>query len=316
MKTLLFLLFASLIMAADIKPLQQAHIKGAVLDMVVSKGKVYVATDAGKVVVLDEQNLSFVQQIKVRKIKDFMGTLHDADIYSIDVLGERVLYLAQAEEGYAELYLYKDGKATKVLDKSAMLYAKAAKFVDKDHALLALMSDEVVLYDMKTRKILKRAKVGEYFYSALSMDPGRKYAAIGDEGGEVVIIDTHTLRRVKLFKDVNKDKILSICMNQNLVAAGSRADKTFAIYDWKCGSYKTKKNPDFFIYVVGLSSDNRLAVYGDNDKYILKVVDTNGLELRYRLTGHEAIVNTIRFLTPKELLSGSELGEIIKWRLP
>jgi len=310
----LFMMVAALL-GADLSPVQQTKIEGAVLDMALDGQKIYVATDASSVVILS-QDLKPLQTIKVRKIKDFMGTLNNADIYSVDALDGKILYLAQAEEGYAELFVFENNTSTKVLDKSAMLYAKAAKFVDKDHAIIALMSDEVVLYDLVNKKILKRAKAGEYFYSAMAMEPGRKYVAIGDEGGEVIVVDPKTLERKKLYKDINKDKILAIYANKDLIAAGSRADKTLAIYSLTGGVQAKYQNPDFFIYVAGLSPDNRYVVFGDDEKYILKVATTDTIDVRHRLVGHKNLVNVVRFLDDKTILTGSETGEIIKWRLP
>ena len=315
-KLLLYLLlFTFWVFASDIKPIKNAKIDAAVLDMVVTNNNIYVATDASAVVVLDS-NLSLKKEIKVRKIKDFMGELNDADIYSVDVIEDKILFLAQAEDGYAELFVHENNQTKKVLDKSLMLYAKAAKFVDSKRAVLALMSDELVLYDIQKQKIIKRAKAGEYFYSAMAMDKSRKYLVVGDEGGEVIVVDPNTLQRIKLFKDVNKDKILSLFINAPLVAAGSRADKKLALYNIDGGKPKTYKNPDFFVYVVGLSLDNRYVLYGDNEKYILKVADTNSLDVKYRLVGHKNIVNVIRFIDNKLLLTGSETGEIMMWRLP
>jgi hypothetical protein len=313
-KKLFALLTAAILFGAELAPVQKANIEAAVLDMVDDGKYIYIATDASKVVILD-QNLSVKKEILSRKIKDFMGTLNNADIYSVDVLNGKVLYLAQAEGGYAELYLVEGDKKELVLSKDAMLYAKAAKFVDENRAVIALMSDETVLYDLKAKKILKRIKAGEYFYSAMAISPKRDFVAVGDEGGEVAIIDLKSFARAKLFKEINKDKILSVAMSQKYVVAGSRADKTFALYDIATGRAKTKKNPDFFIYVVGIAPDDSVAVYGDNEKYILKVVDTFTLEVRSLLVGHKNIVNVVRFLDPKTILTGSETGEILKWRL-
>jgi len=313
-KLLLITLFFVLSFATNIKPFKEVKIDAAILDMAIDNGKIYVATDASKIYIFD-LDLKKLKEIKIRQIKDFMGELNNADIYSIDVLDDKILYLAQAEDGYSELFIYKDGKKENVLDKSKMMYAKAAKFVDKTKAVLALMSDEVVLYDLVNKKVLIRKRVGEYFYSTSAIDKNRKYFAVGDEGGEVIVIDTSSLNKVKLFKDVNKDKILSIFINKNLVVAGSRADKTFAIYNIDTAKYKTIKNPKFFIYVVGLSSDNSLAVYGDNEKYILKGIDTQTLNLKYRFIGHKNIVNVIRFIDNNSMITGSETGELIIWRL-
>ena len=305
---------ALMLFALQLRPIQKTMIKAAVLDMVIGNGRIYIATDASKVVILNT-DLHLVGEIKVRKIKDFMGTLNDADIYSVDVVDGKILFLAQAEDGYSELFVSDGNKTTKVLDKSKMLYAKAAKYVDTEHALLALMSDEVILYDIPHQKVVKRVKFGEYFYSVMAMDKDRRHFVIGDEGGEVIVGEAPSLKRLKLFENINKDKILSIDINKNLIAAGSRADKTLAIYDWQENSHKVVKNPDFFIYVVGLSPNNHYVVYGDNDKYILKVLDIDNMEQKYELAGHKNIVNVVRFIDKDTIITGSETGEILKWRL-
>jgi len=302
--------------AADLKPVEKRDLQAAILDIVHEDGKLYVATDASKVVILDEKSLEPLQTIKVRQIKDFMGELNDADIYSVDVLDGVVLYLAQAEDGYAELFLFHDGNGTKVLDKSKGVYAKAAKFIDRDHAALALMSDEVILYDLKNQKVVKTVKAGEYFYSAMAIDGERKHIVVGDEGGEVSVIETKPFRVAHIFKDINKDKILAISVAGDLIAAGSRADKTFALYHISTGKAKKVKNPDFFVYVTGISPDQKYAVYGDNEKYILKVVDTEMVEVRHRLVGHSHIVNVVNFLDKDTIITGGETGEIMKWELP
>jgi len=313
-KIVFFLIFTIFAFAADIKPLSSVKFNFGILDMKVGKDKLYVATDNGEVLVLDLEGLKVLNEIKIRKIKDFMGELHESDIYTVDELNGKILFLAQAEEGYSELFVSENNSTVKVLDKSASLYAKAAKFVDDNRAILVLMSDEVVLYDIKNKKILKRGVAGEYFYSMMDISPNRKFIVVGDEGGEVIVVDTDTLKRIKLFKDINKDKIISIATTDNMTSAGSRGDKMLAVYDLKSGDSKTKKC-NFFVYVTALSPDNSLVVYGDNEKYILKVADISTFDTKYRLVGHKYIVNVIKFIDKNTLVSGSENGEIIKWRL-
>ena len=282
--------------------------------MKIDSGKLYIATDASELLIMDLDNLNTLNEIRVRKVKDFMGELQDADIYSVDVIDNKILFLAQAEDGYSELFVYENNQTKKVLDKSLSLYAKAAKFVDKDRAILVLMSDEVVLYDIKNKKIIKKAKAGEYFYSSMSIAPNRKFIVIGDEGGEVIVVDTSTLKVKTLFENVNKDKIISIYTTNSSIVAGSRGDKTLAVYDIKNKKSRSKKC-DFFVYATALSPDDSFVVYGDNEKYILKIADSYNFELKGRLIGHKNIINVLRFIDKNNLITGSESGEIMKWRL-
>jgi len=156
--------------------------------MVTNKNKIFIATDKNKVLIYDK-DLNFLNEIKVRKVKDFLGELIDGDIYSVDVLDNKILLLAQANDGYSELFIYSDKKLKKIIDKSLKLYAKSAKFVDNNHVLLALMSDEIVLYDIKNKKVIYRKAAGEYYFSTMAIDKSRKLVVIGDEGGEVIVVN-------------------------------------------------------------------------------------------------------------------------------
>jgi len=179
-------LFLSLTLKADL--VKSIKINGSVLDMVTNKNKIFIATDKNKVLIYDK-DLNFLNEIKVRKVKDFLGELIDGDIYSVDVLDNKILLLAQANDGYSELFIYSDKKLKKIIDKSLKLYAKSAKFVDNNHVLLALMSDEIVLYDIKNKKVIYRKAAGEYYFSTMAIDKSRKLVVIGDEGGEVIVVN-------------------------------------------------------------------------------------------------------------------------------
>ena len=98
-----------------------------------------------------------------------------------------------------------------------------------------------------------------------------------------------------------------------MIIAGSR-DKKLSIYNLDSFSHKIIEG-EFFVYAVAISPDNRLIVYGDNEKYNLKVIDSKAFEKKFLLKGHKNIVNKIIFLNNKVVISGSESGEIKKWRL-
>ncbi len=313
-KIFLFILSVVILFASNIKPSLSIKLNMGVLDMKIYNNSLYVATDGGRVLVMDIDNFKIINEIKIRKIKDFMGELHESDIYSVDVLDGKILFLAQAEEGYSELFINENNQTKKVLDKSLSLYAKAAKFVDRDKAILVLMSDETVLYDIKNKKILKRAAAGEYFYSSMDISPNRKFIVIGDEGGEIIVVDTSNLKRIYLFKDINKDKIVSIFTTNDMIAAGSRGDKTLGIYSLKDKKGWSKKC-DFFVYATAIAPDDSYVVYGDNDKYILKIANPFTFDLKDRLVGHKNIINSVKFIDSKTIITGSETGEIMKWRL-
>jgi len=145
MKKLIYLLLASCIVlslqAKEIKPLDRLHASGMVYDMVIDSGKLYAATDAGKVDIFDTVTKQIINKIELPGVKDFMGDLIDSKVYSVDVLSGRVMMVTAGEAGYRNVYLH-DGKALKkIIDSQMKLTIKEGRFIDEDTILLGLMSN-------------------------------------------------------------------------------------------------------------------------------------------------------------------------------
>jgi hypothetical protein len=107
MKILLLLLTTfSLFFAQEIKPTYTYKANGAVTDIIYINGLLYASTDASSVDVFDTKTKKMINSIKVPQIKDFMGDIINAKVYSIDVYKNNTLITSQAEKGFREIYIF------------------------------------------------------------------------------------------------------------------------------------------------------------------------------------------------------------------
>ena len=150
--TLIVAITSSLFATTIQKPSAQYKADDAVIDLVYKNHKLYAATKASSVDVFDIKTKKIIKKIKVPHIKDFMGDEIDAKIYSVDVIANSILLLAQAEHGYRSVYIYKDDKLIPIITIDDKLYIAKAKFIDKNTLILGLLSNDIISYDIKTKK--------------------------------------------------------------------------------------------------------------------------------------------------------------------
>ena len=104
------------------QPIDVLQTDGGVTDMIHTKTKLYVSTKSSCVDIFDLKTRKKLSKIVLPKIKDFMGDEVDAKVYSVDILGDELMMLAQANHGYRVVYSYNDGKLGTLLPISKKLY--------------------------------------------------------------------------------------------------------------------------------------------------------------------------------------------------
>ncbi len=154
LKTLFFCLILFLnLNAKDLEPNFSLIASGAVTDLVLKEEKLYVATTASSLDIFDINTKEKIDSIKTSKIKDFTGDIIDSKIYSVDILKENVLILSQGENGGRNLFIYNSGKLLPLIEDKEKLYISYAKFLDENHIVYALLSNQIFIYNIKNRTI-------------------------------------------------------------------------------------------------------------------------------------------------------------------
>ncbi len=298
--TLLSTLFAQ-------KLIQPTHVyklsDGLATDVMYEQDKLYIATDSGKIDIFNTKKRKKLQSVALDKIKDFMGDEVDSKIFSIDLLENRLLILSQDSGGYSRIHIFKNNKLNSILTKDDMLNIIKAKFIDSNNVLLALISNDIISYNIKTKKKKWVIQASMSKFSSFALNNDRTEVAIADESGEVHIISTKDGSKIKTLSGQNVDNIFSIDFKKQIILTGGQ-DRRAGVYNVKnsSGYYKTS---DFFVYGVGLSPSGATGAYSSDMNNNVTLFNTATREPLGKYKGTKMVVNSIYFINEKEFFINS-----------
>ncbi|OHD94265.1 MAG: hypothetical protein A2019_05915 [Sulfurimonas sp. GWF2_37_8] len=301
---LLFFFVVSLFGANIHMPFASFSTSAGVRDIVVHENKLYVATEASCVDIFDIQSKERISKIEVAKIKDFMGDTIDAKIYSVDVIQDKVLILAQGEAGFTQLFIHQNGKTQLVIPSSQMLSIAKAKFVDENSILLGLLSNELILYDIKTQEQKYQAPISGSKFSSFALNEKKDEVVVADESGILKILRISDAKVLQTLKGQNLDNVFQVQIaNAIVVSAGQ--DRRVVVYDTKKNAayYKTST---FLIYTVGLSPSAAFVAYSSDEHNNITLFERETQKELARFGGIKMTPTNILFLNENEFLVSSD----------
>ena len=313
----LFILILSvtcLLASSVVTPVQQIKVNGVAKDMVLRDNTLIVATDNGAVQVYDYEAKVFSKIITLPKVKDFIGDLVPARIFSVDKLASRYVPLSDSGKGgYANIWLHENNTTTQVLMHTDKIAAIKARFVNKEHVLLGLLSNEAVLFDIKNKKELFRVQLSESKFSDFALNEDKTQAVFACESGVLNVIDTKTGKILKELKSVNVDNVYKVDFKQGIVS-GAGQDRRGALYDVSMGS-GTYVQGSFLIYATGLSPSSKRVAFAMDEKNNISIYNRSSKSLIAKLQGQKSTLNTIIFKDENILFSSSDDATVMMWKL-
>ena len=281
---------------------------GIVTDILYSDAKLYVATESGKIEVFDTRTKKRIETVSLGKIEDFMGDEVDSKIFSIDRIGGTLLILSQDSGGYSRIHLFRDGKLVELNGRGDRLNIVQAKFIDEKTVLLALISDDIIAYDIagKKRKWTVQASMSKF--SSFALDNDRRRVAVADESGEVHLLSTGDGKTVRVLKGQNVDNIFGIDFKGDIVLTGGQ-DRRAAVYDVRSGTAYYRMS-DFFVYGVGLSPSGKIAAYSSDINNNVTLFDTKTRVEVGKYKSNAAIVNGIVFVDENAFFVNTSSHEV------
>lgn len=308
----LLILSCIAIAAHDLLPYSSIDTNGEVIDMSVKNQKIYATTDSGKVDIFDLETKKMIKEIKFKKIKDLFGDLNDVRVFSVDVSADKILLASQGEKGFSRVYLYYNDKLHKIFDEEDQMAIMKVKYVTPDKILLALLSSELILYDIVNKKVLYDKQVSQSKFSDFRFNEDKSKIAFSDESGSVKIIDVNDAKILKEYSGQNLDNVYQLDYKNHIIAVASK--------DKKCGIYKDDgsmayhKESNFIVYSTGLSPSGKLCGYASDDKNNITVFDVYTKENLYKLRKNDNPISNIIFLDEKNIIT-SDKNKIKFWRL-
>jgi WD40 repeat protein len=297
MRVLFLFLFAVFLFGKDIA------FDGYISKVAISNKYLVAGLENGVIYIDNFHNLKKIAKINLPKIKDFMGDEMSMPIYSIDVLGDNVLILAEGEDAVREFFIYNiKNKHLKKIWQSKKTYMQA-RYIDKNRILFALLSDEIALYDIKSNKFIYTKQVGHYAFSAFALNKNKTKVAIGDESGGVKIVDVQTGKILDSFSNFNKNKTISLAFIKNLVLNAS-SDRRVSITNIKNNTLLLKLNTKFLPYGAAISPNEKYFALQYDEQNDIAVFDMNK-NLVVLLKGQTMPLNGLKFLNNDTIFSFS-----------
>lgn len=298
----------SLVVFASTKPTKSLNASGLVSDMAMNSHFLVVGTTNGSIDKFELQTFKKIKTFGYPKITNFLGEKIAPKVFSVDILDEIILGVVEDKDGYRSLYLANE----RLIDDGAKLFIKKAKFINKDFILLALLGNEVILFDVKKKKMVYKKQINTSTFSDFALSEDKKYAFIADESGNMSMLDIASGKVVFLFKGLNVDNIYQVDFkNKTLLGCGQ--DRRLSIYttDKKVAYFL---EGEFLIYSGALSHDAKIGAFAFNEKNEIKVFDLLSKQQIAILNGSKANVTKILFLNDQEILASSEDKQINLWR--
>ena len=318
LKYLLYLFFISNLFilninAKDLAPTSSLLASGGVTDLVLNNDKLYVATAASSVDIFNIKTQEKINSIKMPQIKDFLGDIIDSKIYSVDVLEENILILSQGEKGGRNLDIYKDGKFESIIKDTQRQFIARAKFLDENHIIYGLLSNQIYLYDIKNKKIIKEIQVSQSKFSNFKLTQDKTKLVVCDESGVINMLDSKNFDIIKTFRYQNLDNVFQVDIKDNLILTAGQ-DRRAAVYNLDTNEAYYKEY-SFLVYAAALSPSTKLAAVASDEENNVTIFDTSSQANLYKLTQNKATLSNILFLNENEIIVTSDAKQINYYKI-
>jgi WD40 repeat protein len=300
--------------AAEYAPVQEIRINGAAKDIVLHGNRLIVGTDHGRLQVYDYVEKKFVKEIRIPDIKDFMGDTISARVASVDYMDGRYLLLSDSGVGgYADLRIHEDNVTRSILDENDKRPVIKVRFLDKDHVVMAYLSNEVSLLDLRNKKEIYRVQLSESKFSDMALNEDRTLMAVSCESGEIAVLETKTGKILRRLSGINLDNVYKVDIKKDYVS-GAGQDRRASWYNWRSG--KGGYFPgNFLIYATGLSPSARRVAYAMDEQNDITVFDLGSGSRIALLKGQKSTLNAIVFKDDTTLFSASDDDTVMMWRI-
>jgi WD40 repeat protein len=201
-----------------------------------------------------------------------------------------------------------------LIDAKANMIIAKAKFVDKNRILVALLSNELILWDSALNKPVYSKQLNPSHFSDFAMNESRSMVASSCESGEITISDVFSGNIIKVLKGGNVDNVYKVDFKKDKILCAGQ-DRRGIVYSLNDEAFVRFDAP-FLIYTGALSPNLTQAAFAfnqENDILLFSVATKSKMHI---LKGQKSTLNTILFASEKELVSSSDDKFIMIWRLP
>ena len=310
------LLLCSVLFADSLSPKQSIEASGNVQSIVYSNGQIIAGTSVGTLEVFKAADGKRLANVHFPLIKDFMGDEVAPKLFSVDVLEGSQTYLSvvQASNGARALYIVENQQPKVLIDASKNWFIAKARFLDSNRILVALLSNELIVWDIKKAQAQYQVQINPSHFSDFSLNSAKTQAACSNESGEIAIVDVATGKTVKTLKGGNVDNVYKVDFKTSKVLCAGQ-DRRGIVYEYSTGNFE-RFDAEFLIYAGALSPDESLGAFAFNENNDIVLFDLKKRAAIHTLKGQKSTLNTILFTDNHHLISSSDDQFIMMWSIP
>lgn len=302
-------------LSSQIHPKHVLQFDGSIEDFFIHQNYLYAGGEQGKLFCIDISSKKILKSLEMPLIEDFMGDKVPAKIQSIDLDTETgtIVMVTQGRRGFRNIFLVEDWKLNQVVvDLESKWMVSEARIVGPDLIVISLISDEIILFNYKTKKIIYQKQIGYSTLSDISVNEDETQLAIADESGTISLLDIQKGEVIETFNTEHVDKINKVCLGKNTIA-GAGQDRRLSFYNTQNGTGWHFES-DFLIFTLGMDSQGMFFIYNADESNELTLYSKAARQNIATLNGHEGIVTKVLF-DGKEVITSGEDGNVCWWDL-
>ncbi|MCW8837308.1 MAG: WD40 repeat domain-containing protein, partial [Thiovulaceae bacterium] len=191
-----------------------------------------------------------------------------------------------------------------IIDESSYMAVIKAKFIDKNTIALGLLSNEIISFDINSKKRKWTNQASGAKFSNLVLNEDKSEIVIADESGALKIMSTKDGKILKILKGQNLDNVFQVDYKNGIIATAGQ-DRRVVIYATKFNSAYYKE-ASFLIYSVGLSPSAKLVGYSSDENNNISVFNTINKRKIGTYTGNKMTLTNIVFIDENHMLVASD----------
>lgn len=297
----------------ELTPVNELQLNGSAEDFLIDGDFMYTGGSAGELYLIDLKSRQIVKSLKLPEISDFMGDPISPKIICIDkdLSNGSLILVSQGQRGYRNVYVVENWKIRQVIhdtDKKWMI--SKARVAKPDHIIIALLSNELIMFNYATGEIEYQEQVGFYTLSDMDMNSAKTEIITGDESGVIYRIQLADGKILKRYNSEHVDKVNKIAFSNKVIAGGGQ-DQRLSVYQ-KDSGMGWHMDSGFLVFSLGIDDDGNWLVFNADESNALSLFNVKTKQITAKLTGHNSIVTQSEFMGNK-LITCGEGGKICWW---
>lgn len=304
------LIFLGILNANEIRPMKIVTTSSPILDMIGRNGLIWAASEDGKILQISAKG-KILSTYAIPPFITLSGETRDQKAMTIDLSPDRTKVAVGTEDG--SLYIFQGIKRSKTSFKTKGVIKKIV-FITNDEVVLALLSSELVWFNLKQNRIDKMIAIGSSPLSDMAVSKNLSYLVTVGEAGIVRLINSRTKKVENIIHGGNVDNIYKVdYQHHRIITAGQ--DRRVIVYSDDGKKYQ-RFDGSFLVYSAALSpSGERFAAPMDEENR-LSFFDIASKQEIALGKGHDATLNRIVFMDERHLISSADENKILFWEIP